>query len=253
MDLKKTDEAKAEAPVPAPKPLPKVRINAICARIAATCMARMDIRYYLNGLYVEPRPEGGVVIVGTDGHRLCAVIDKDGEASGPVILRVQDMVQHLPKPKDTEKFLDGVPGKKLTLVLEELRGKPVLVLQDTMNRMLRLSGEALVEGKFPEWRRSVLNMEWAALKQQCLNLYQPHYVHETASLLDSRGRYSPVPYQEESGRVILWHFWTHPHVLLAVMPMRDGNAMPTKDWQGNFWPDTAPKDTKAKAKDATPA
>lgn len=45
-----------------------------------------DIRYYLNGVFIEPLVGGGVNIVGTDGHRIVVIHDPNGECKEPVII-----------------------------------------------------------------------------------------------------------------------------------------------------------------------
>lgn len=48
-----------------------------------------DIRYYLNGIYVQPHPTApGVVVMATDGHRAAMFYDPNGKASRPAILDV---------------------------------------------------------------------------------------------------------------------------------------------------------------------
>lgn len=54
----------------------------------ALFMARNDIRYYLNGMYVSPHPQGGVYIAATDGHRLAVWRDPQGHCDQPRILAI---------------------------------------------------------------------------------------------------------------------------------------------------------------------
>ena len=61
-------------------------------------MAANDIRYYLNGVLVTPRAEGGVYLVATDGHRLMAVIDESGSVDKERIIRFpKSFLAKLPK------------------------------------------------------------------------------------------------------------------------------------------------------------
>lgn len=49
-------------------------------------MAKCDVRYYLNGIYIEPHREKGVVIVATNGRTLAAFHDPDGWAEKAIIV-----------------------------------------------------------------------------------------------------------------------------------------------------------------------
>src|SRR5690606_12660465 len=48
--------------------------------------AKNDIRYYLNGVRIEPHPQQGAVIVATNGYRLAAIHDPDGWCEEPIIV-----------------------------------------------------------------------------------------------------------------------------------------------------------------------
>lgn len=56
--------------------------------------AKNDIRYYLNGIHVQPHPTApGVVVMATDGHRAAMFYDPDGKASRAATLTVsRDLV-----------------------------------------------------------------------------------------------------------------------------------------------------------------
>lgn len=48
--------------------------------------ANCDVRYYLNGVFIEPHPEKGVIIVATDGHFLGLIHDPEGFVDRPIIV-----------------------------------------------------------------------------------------------------------------------------------------------------------------------
>lgn len=62
----------------------KFKFQAKYADILAKFMAKEDIRYYLNGIRVEPAPPGhkGVVLAATDGHAMVLIHDAHGEIDG---------------------------------------------------------------------------------------------------------------------------------------------------------------------------
>lgn len=55
-------------------------------------------RYYLNGVYVEPHPHGGVQMVATDGRVMGVVYDPHGKISSPEILFMDFKSKLLKRP-----------------------------------------------------------------------------------------------------------------------------------------------------------
>lgn len=62
--------------------------------------AKNDIRYYLNGIHVQPHPTApGVVVMAADGHRAAMFYDPEGKASRAATLTVsRDLVTACKKP-----------------------------------------------------------------------------------------------------------------------------------------------------------
>lgn len=70
---------------------PRRRFVAVRADLVERCVPFVSgdiVRYYLNGVCAEPHPDGGVMLVATDGHRLLCVHDAQGRANGTWICRV---------------------------------------------------------------------------------------------------------------------------------------------------------------------
>ncbi|HBO9211544.1 TPA: hypothetical protein L5D58_006534, partial [Pseudomonas aeruginosa] len=49
-------------------------------------MAHNDVRYYLNGISIEPASQGGVLLIATNGHHIGVMHDPDGWASNKIII-----------------------------------------------------------------------------------------------------------------------------------------------------------------------
>lgn len=65
------------------------KIKASYLLAALPFISTEETRHYLNGVFIEPLPEGeGVAVVATDGHTLFAARDADGVAPGPAIFPV---------------------------------------------------------------------------------------------------------------------------------------------------------------------
>lgn len=66
-----------------------VEFNAKAIAPVSIFKADTDVRYYLNGICVQPGPDGvGCFVIGCDGHSLALWYDKDGKCSHQVVLRV---------------------------------------------------------------------------------------------------------------------------------------------------------------------
>lgn len=200
-----------------------VNIRADRARLAASCMAKNDIRYYLGGILVEPRAEGGAYIVGCDGHRLIAVIDESGQCSESVILKLSpDMLRRMPKPRS---YRDDEACKQ-RLQMEEFKGRPALVLTDKMTGELPevVTTDVTIEGMFPDWRKVLPDL--SKVKRGTVSAYQSRYLHEVLATFGNRGRpLCAVPYQVPSESAfdagpIAFHIEGHEYAYLIVMPLR---------------------------------
>lgn len=60
----------------------KCVVSADLFRRTMMAQSTEETRYYLNGVRIEPCPEGGVLLIATDGHRLLVFRDADGFISG---------------------------------------------------------------------------------------------------------------------------------------------------------------------------
>ena len=113
-----------------------------------------DIRFYLNSIYVEKRPAGGVYIVATNGHYLCVYEDKEA----------------LPEEGFKEVILDVYQpnSKKLLPVFTQIKKtdseRVDLVTGEDSNRLhlIRTVDEEPVadrinthDGHYPDWQRVI--------------------------------------------------------------------------------------------------
>lgn len=109
----------------------------------AFCMAQQDVRYYLNGLYLEVR-EQGLRGVATDGHRM-AVADVECDVSG------------------VERLDVIVPRKAIHEIGRLVAGRDEKVrLEFGVNHMRLTAGEVvftskLIDGKFPDYTKVIPN------------------------------------------------------------------------------------------------
>ena len=107
----------------------------------AFCMAQQDVRYYLNGLYLEVQ-EGYIRAVATDGHRMAVTTEQYNSQSSRVIQiivprkAVQEIMRFLPNSDD-----------------------PVDITMDTSHLRLEVGGliatAKLIDGKFPDYTKVI--------------------------------------------------------------------------------------------------
>jgi hypothetical protein len=121
---------------------------------ACAFAAKGDVRFYLNSVYIEKRPAGGVYIVATNGHYLCVYEDKEA----------------LPEDGFKETILDVYQpnSKKLLPVFTQIKKtdseRVDLVTGEESNRLhlIRTVDEEPVadrinthDGHYPDWQRVI--------------------------------------------------------------------------------------------------
>jgi len=68
----------------------RAKVNARKFLACLECVSRDEFRYYLHGVYIQPHPDGGAVLVGTDGHRLIAIHDLAGHCKTASIVKMDN-------------------------------------------------------------------------------------------------------------------------------------------------------------------
>ena len=105
----------------------------------AFAMAQQDVRYYLNGLYLEILG-GRLRVVATDGHRLAL-------ATGPALVEAPDTGVIIPRKGVLElsRLLDGSAPLELAIGTNHIRAA---------NEQFTFTSK-LVDGKFPDYERVI--------------------------------------------------------------------------------------------------
>jgi hypothetical protein len=126
-----------------------MKLSADAIRLAYAFAATSDIRYYLNGVHVEPHPAGGAAITGCDGHRLLQVHDRDAS-------NVETMIISLDKA--TRSALK--PGRFVQTEFEA--GRVAVVDSDGIPKHLQALAYKL-EGNYPDVKKVLCEREnWQA-------------------------------------------------------------------------------------------
>ena len=132
----------------------QTHLDANLVRIAYAFASTEETRYYLNGVNVEPAPNGdGAVITATDGHRLFSAIDRsamiDPDAK-PFVLQVPKDALKLCRPKkDARRII--VNHATLTATIHAVDSDIVGDVQQT--KPVSAPFDCIIDGTFPDWRR----------------------------------------------------------------------------------------------------
>lgn len=119
--------------------------------------ANNDIRYYLNGVRIEPHPEKGAIIVATNGYMIGVVHDPDGFCKEPII--VGDISKQLISACQSTGVVKGLPPTGLYIssggaVVDygEIESGEIDPFGKCVMHASRIS---LIDGQYPDWRRVI--------------------------------------------------------------------------------------------------
>lgn len=189
-------------------------VDASKLKLAATCKAVDDIRYYLNGVLIEPRAEGGVYMVGTDGHRMMVVIDESGSIDQARIIRVEkDTLKRIPKI--------GYDNPTMRAVAASVANGQTLCLIGADEDTVHIQTEGLeIDGTFPNWRKA------SQVKQNAMAKHTG--VFNFRLLADVKKAFSKdiyflaiELYAADQDMAIAVRFCNYEFAQMVVMPMRD--------------------------------
>lgn len=107
---------------------PVIEFNAKALAPVAVFKAETDIRYYLNGICVQPNKNGpGCFIVGCDGHRLAVWHDPAGVCSQLTVLRVDKALLSACRKKYKGQQIGLISLEDGRLVLKSSHGLEMFV------------------------------------------------------------------------------------------------------------------------------
>lgn len=193
----------------------RLKFNRKYVPLVAPFAAKLDIRYYLNGLRVEAaKDRPGVYVVGCDGHRLTVAYDCDGILEGD---DGHGVIMRLPSAFIAACRVKAGRSPDLHVIAQDKRvsvGTDFDAQHDAAEIYV-MPGNPWVEGKFPDWHR-VLPV-WADLKPGFATEVDPRYLADYAALGKSGGvRFWQA---QPSDPVVVQHT-AHPELLSIVMPRR---------------------------------
>jgi hypothetical protein len=115
-------------------------------------MAQHDIRYYLNGVYVEPANEGAYLVV-SDGHTLAIIHDKTATITGAdhAIISVEPPLVRAAKLATGRDWR----AKQARVLVRGQRASVAIDMDAAVHdgEVYIQPGRCVIEGKFPDWRK----------------------------------------------------------------------------------------------------
>jgi hypothetical protein len=122
-----------------------INVDANLFRAAAVCQSDEEVRYYINGVYVTRHPQGGAVLVSTDGHRLFVALDQNGRVGAAKIIRLGS--QGL-------KACVARKGDDVRRLVIDKAGNAEIV------NVWKSEKSTFVDGTYPDWRKVVPVQKW---------------------------------------------------------------------------------------------
>lgn len=167
--------------------------------------ADQDVRYYLCGVYIEPHPEKGAIIVATNGHVMGMIHDPDGFCAQPII--VGDISKQLISACVSKGVIKGLPPTGLYITdggaIVEYGDVQEKAIEPFGKTVMHLSRIQIVDGKFPDWRRVIPKKtepsgEVMVAQAQYLSLFE-----KVVKALGAQRTYSGVTMELVNGRSII--------------------------------------------------
>lgn len=195
----------------------KLNLQARLVAAIAQFKASNDIRYYLNGVYIEPRPAGGALIIATNGHVMGLWLDESGEIERPAILKIGAKLQSACQGADTKR-----------IVINDDR----LAVIDKGGIELHIQAEAgkwEVPGKFPDWTRSVRDVDSPPCLSASLNAENIALVDRAIGIGTGMQFKGITMRQSSEYESIILTSNAAPNFVGVCMPMRDAIS-PLPGW-----------------------
>jgi hypothetical protein len=206
--------------------------------------AKHDIRYYLCGIYVEKAPQGGVYLVGSDGHTMAVIYDRDGSIEGAdsAIITIDAGMVSAAK-KATNKSARGLSYK---VTVRGARARVAVPDSEDLELFIQ-PGRCIIEGKFPEWRKVVPDFEKLVPGAFSANSFNANYMARMAKVVEPRYAGVSVWHQPGENFGVVMQVQRLPEAFFVLMPMREhGNV-------SNFKQFAAPVSAPAEAETQKPA
>lgn len=196
-----------------------------------------DIRYYLNGVLVEPA-EHGAFLVATEGHVLAVVHSAAAHTDKQRILYISD---------DMARACRELTSGSLSSTLKIEDEKSRSIIADATGEHFIKPGNAFIDGKFPEWRRVIPTVE--NLQPGLLSAINCTYLAKLKRALPKHLTHFGFQFWHDArdplNRACVARSPVMPEMVFVIMPMKVNTD--------HVWPDWMPREPPPKVEEASPA
>jgi hypothetical protein len=201
-----------------------IQFNASFLAALMPFRAMNDVRYYLGGIHVTPHPDGGALLIATNGHIMMCVYDTSATCSEAVTFALgADAVKHCGARVGQPPSVVTINPitQRLTIssgVGQELYLQPGKCLLDYAEK----PDGAVRTSAFPDWRRIVPKV--ADLKPGYAGCVQAKYIEQAARSHPLRGKRHMTPairfWQVNETGIVAVEYEGAPEYMGLIMPMR---------------------------------
>lgn len=178
-----------------------------------------EVRYYLQGIYIEPHESAGAYLVATDGHRIVVVHDENAECDAPVLVNPDKIVIRESKKAEHADF-DG----------------RCCDLQDSEEQFILRAPAPLLDAKFPDWRSLVPTDDIVC---------EPGSIDPGLMAAISKAPFGDGPKNASiyvrQDRPCVVRFPTLPEIFILIMPMKYPAMRSNPEWIRKRRKDASPQ------------
>lgn len=214
----------------------KLKINASYVGACLPAVSTESTRYNLNGVCIEPSPDGvGVICISTDGHRMILARDPDATIEGADLANVNGTGPILSIPKDAAKYLKPKNREWVTLTIEHGNATLTLERQEdgetVVFETLYQWQPQWIDGTFPAWRRVLPNL---SAEMQVCDTFNAKYLADFGKVFkafgDRQHAQALAVMSSARGGPALVRFGMEWDVFGVLMPMRGEYEWKAPEW-----------------------
>lgn len=167
-----------------------------------------EVRYYLQGIYIEPHESAGAYLCATDGHRFVVVHDESAVIDRPMLVNPDKIIIRESKKAALADF-DG----------------SCVDLQDEDEKFLLRAPAPLLDAKFPDWR-SLIPSEDIVCEPGSID---PSLMAAISKAPFGDGHKNACIYTRQDKPCIV-RFPSLPEIFVLVMPMNHPAMRSNPEW-----------------------
>jgi hypothetical protein len=226
-----------------------VTITSKYVPILAEFMGKNDIRYYLNGIYVEPHPQGGIVLIATDGHAMVLIHDVEGKSNGSYINALPASIVSACTPRGFKDISKNAQVLRLVgnagYVMSVKDGDPT----DIGRWHLHTAYCEIIDGKFPDWKKIIPRDLKPADRIEVNSIYLNRITKaaKVSSWLSPITVFANGSNSNKDAGAMLVRIESMPELFVIVMPMRIDDKAALKSPVPEWVPCSSDPEVKAAA------